>query len=180
LALNVPNVPSSGRLLSLDIVEGRDAVPGAKKLLKSQSASGGISTWDASSIFFEMHSLEVEDKPSPRTLVLLYAADLFFRLRWEIIPALEEGKCVVAVPYVETGFAFGALTGLPKSWLNEVFRFAPKPSESFHLNGTASAKLGTATNGFIEFCSSILNQDLRPKFSAYFDDLERRGACRSI
>jgi hypothetical protein len=161
-------------------VEGRNALAAAKKLLKSRSHDGGISTWDASSIFFEMNNLEVNDKPSPRTLLLLYAADLFFRLRWEIIPALEEGKCVVAVPYVETGYAFGAVMGLPKQWLTEVFRFAPNASESFRGAGPGTAKLGEATNGFVEFCSSILNQDLRPKFVAYFDDLERRGACRSL
>ena len=171
----------AGQLLSLDVIEGRDTVPAAKRLLKAQSApGGGISTWDASSIFFEMNSLEVSDKPSPRTLVLLYAADLFFRLRWEIIPALREGKCVIAVPYVETGFAFGALAGLPKKWLSEVFRFAPKVNESFRVNGSSSAKLAGATTGFVEFCSSTLNEDLRPKFATYFNELERRGRCRPV
>ena len=174
-------IPASGQLLSLDLVEGRNALAAAKKLLKSRSQNGGISTWDASSIFFEMNNLEVNEKPSPRTLLLLYAADLFFRLRWEIIPALEEGKCVVAMPYVETGYAFGAVMGLPKQWLTEVFRFAPAASESFRgAEPPGTTKLGTATNGFVEFCSSILNQDLRPKFAAYFDELERRGACRSL
>jgi hypothetical protein len=173
-------LPTSGQLISLDVIEGRDALPAAKKLLKSSPASGGISTWDASSIFFEINGLEISDKPSPRTLVLLYAADLFFRLRWEIIPALEEGKRVIAAPYVETGIAFGAVAGLPKKWLNEVFRFAPKAAESFRMNGAASAKLAVPTAGFIEFCSSTLNQDLRPKFVSYFDDLERRGRCRPV
>jgi len=172
--------PTSGQLLSLDVVEGRDAVPAAKKLLRSHSPQGGISTWDASSIFFEMNSLEIGDSAAPRTLVLLYAADLFFRLRWEIIPAMQEGKCVVAAPYLETGFAFGALTGLPKKWVAEVFRFAPRPDESFRVNGSSSAKLAEPTRGFVEFCSNTLNQDLRPKFAAYFEELERHGRCRAI
>ena len=173
-------IPKTGQFLSLEIIEGRDALQAAKKLLKSHDVEGGVSTWDASSIFFEMHGLEISDRPSPRTLVLLYAADLFFRLRWEIIPALEEGKCVVAAPYIETGFAFGALAGLPKKWLSEVFRFAPKATESFRLNRPATAKLAEPTTGFIEFCSSTLNQDLRPKFASYFDDLERKGRCRAV
>ena len=173
-------IPTSGQFLSLDVIEGRDAFPAAKKLLKSHSTTGGISTWDASSIFFEMHGLEISDRPSPRTLVLLYAADLFFRLRWEIVPALEEGKWVIAAPYVETGFAFGSVAGLPKKWLTEVFRFAPKPAESFRMNGSPSAKLAAPTTGFVEFCSSTLNQDLRPKFASYFDELERRGRCRRV
>ena len=173
-------VPASGKLLSLDIVEGRDAVPAAKKLLKTQSEHGGISTWDASSIFFEMNNLEVNDKPSARTIVLLYAADLFFRLRWEIIPALEEGKSVVAVPYVETGIAFGKLAGVPAKWLDEVFRFAPQATESFRVDALSPHKLGASTSGFVEFCSSVQSQDLRPQFAAYFEDLERRGACRLL
>ncbi len=173
-------VPSSGRLLGLDVIEGKDAVPAAKKLLKSQGEGGGISTWDASSIFFEMNNLEVGEHPSPRTLVLLYAADLFFRLRWEIIPAMEEGKCVVATPYVETGYAFGWIVGLRRKWLNEVFRFAPKAAETYRLNGPSSARLAVPTKGFIEFCSNTLNRDLRRKFSAYFDEAERRGRCRTL
>jgi hypothetical protein len=89
----VLKVPSSGQLVSLDVIEGKDALPAAKKLLKAYPENDrGISTWDASSIFFEMHNLETAEHPSPRTLVLLYAADLFFRLRWEIIPAMEEGS----------------------------------------------------------------------------------------
>jgi hypothetical protein len=173
-------VPTSGQLLSLDIVEGRNGIPAAKKLLKSKSGQGGISSWDASHVFFEMNNLEIGEKPSPRTLLLLYAADLFFRLRWEIIPALDEGKCVVAVPYLETGFAFGTIAGLPKKWLREIFRFAPPAGESFHMNGSPSYKLGAATAGFVEFCSNVLNQDLRPKFTAYFDELERLGSSRSL
>jgi hypothetical protein len=165
-------VPASGELLSLDVIDGREAVPTANKILGRKSAEGGISTWDASGIFFEIISLEVDDRPSARTLVLLYAADLFFRLRWQILPALEEGKRVVAAPYVETGLAFGSVSGLPKRWVDDVFRFAPRPSKSFRANATASANLGKPAAGFIEFCSHVLNEDLRPKFSTYFDDLK--------
>ena len=42
-----------------------------------------------------------------RTLALVYAADLAFRLRWEIRPVLDAGGVVVASPYVETAVAFG-------------------------------------------------------------------------
>jgi hypothetical protein len=105
---------------------------------------------------------------------------LSFRLRWEILPALKDGQCVVAAPYVETAYAFGMVAGLPKKWVTEVFRFAPKPSESFRVNGAAPAGMGRATSGFVEFCSSIQGQDLRPKFLGYFDELERRGGCRAI
>lgn len=174
-------LPETGQLISLDVADSSNLLSGAKKLLKGYpEEQTGISTWDASSIFFEMHGFGVPDRPSSRTLVLLYAADLFFRLRWEIIPALEDGRHIVAAPYTETGLAFGAAAGLSRKWLVEVFRFAPKAAESYRLNGVASTKLGASTSGFVEFCSNTLNQDLRPKFAAYFDHLERRGRCRAL
>ena len=88
---------------------------------------GGISRWDASGVFQE---LSVADDsagaPSARTLLLLYAADLAFRLRWQIRPALAEGRTVVAAPYVETAIAFGRAAGLNPAWLSNLFRFAPR------------------------------------------------------
>ena len=64
---------------------------------------------------------------SPRTLSLVYAADLAFRLRWEIRTAIETGGVVIAAPYVETAVAFASACGLPESWLRELLRFAPAP-----------------------------------------------------
>ena len=76
---------------------------------------GGISSWDASGIFGEVVVAEESaGLPSARTLLLLYAADLAFRLRWEIKPALAEGLIVVAVPYVDTAIAFGRAAGLER------------------------------------------------------------------
>ena len=96
-----------GKLLSLDAVRGRDLVPAARRLLREQpKREGGFSAWDASSIFFELDGLRKKEPISARTLLLLYAADLHFRLRWEIVPALEDGQTVVATPYVETGVAY--------------------------------------------------------------------------
>jgi len=171
---------ASGRLLSLEVVDGRDAVSAAKSLLlKSHSDDNGISTWDASGIFFEMGGVELDTKPSARTLILLYAADLSFRLRWQILPALEEGKCVVAVPYVETAYALAAISRLPAKWATELFRFAPAPAAVFRAE-RGSGLLGPPASGFVEFCSGIFGQDLRPKFHSYFADLENRGGCRSL
>ena len=108
---------------------------------------------------------------------MLYAADLHFRVRWQISPALEAGQTVLAAPYVETGIAFGLAFGLPRRWMNEVFRFAPKPAASFWMDGK-EPMAGHATSGFIEFCRDILPDDFRGKFDAHFTGLQRRGKCR--
>lgn len=167
------NIPASGQLLSLEIVNGCDAVPSATKLLESKSVQGVMSVWDASKTFVEISNLEVDEVPSARTLILLYAADLFFRLHWEIIPALKEGKCVVAAPYIQTGIAFGSILDLPPKWVEQVFRFAPPSSESFQVTGADSVALGAASAGFVEYCSGVFKRDLRREFARYFEKLQQ-------
>ncbi len=128
------------------LLEAADAemarVPRAKR--------GGISRWDASGVFDELTIAEAEaGRPSARTLLLLYAADLSFRLRWEITPTLADGRTVVAAPYVETAVAFGLAAGLPRAWLSNLFQFAPRPGARVVDTSAARAK----GKGFAEFGS---------------------------
>ena len=122
----------SGRLIALDGTSGAALLAAARKALAARppAARGGISRWDASGVFAELAMAEVDaGQPSPRTLLLLYAADLAFRIRWEIGPTLAAGRVVIAAPYVDTALAFGRAVGLPSSWLSNLFGFAPRPSE---------------------------------------------------
>ena len=98
------------RLIAIDGVNGNAMVAAAKsRTAAEERRRGGISYWDASGIFGEVVVAEdAAGRPSARTLLLLYAADLAFRQRWEIKPALEEGLVVVAVPYVDTAIALAA------------------------------------------------------------------------
>ena len=92
----------------------------------SAASTASISRWDASGLFGELGAQpRRRHDASPRTLSLVYAADLAFRLRWEIRPVLEAGGVVIAAPYVETAIAFGGGCGLPEQWLRELLRFAP-------------------------------------------------------
>ena len=126
-----------GALISVDGVSGTAAVAGGRAALAAvgKARRGGMSTWDASGLF---QDLAVADKeagsPSVRTLLLLYAADLAFRLRWEIRPALAEGRVVVAAPYVDTAVALGRAAGLRSGWLTNLFGFAPPATESRYVD----------------------------------------------
>src|SRR5262245_52164488 len=137
------------RLIAVDGVEAAAVLAAARRALGSKDRAG-ISHWDASGVF---QDLAVADEPagapSPRTLLLLYAADLAFRLRWEIRPALAEGHTVVAAPYVETAVAFGRAAGIPAGWLANLFRFAPRPHERCFVHG--SGNRGKTVDGFIGF-----------------------------
>ena len=95
-----------GRLIAIDGIDLSAVRAAARETTRRIGAHRcGVSHWDASGVF---HELALEDgAASPRTLLLLYAADLAFRVRWEIAPALAEGRTVVAAPYVATATAFG-------------------------------------------------------------------------
>ena len=145
------------RLIAIDGVNGNAMVAAAKaRLAGEKKRRTGVSYWDASGIFGEVVvAEEAAGRTSARTLLLLYAADLAFRLRWEIRPALDEGLIVVAVPYVETAIAFGRAAGLDSAWLNDTFSFAPKAGERKLVTAPAARAISDR-KGFVEFgCQQI-------------------------
>ena len=144
---------AGGRLVAVDGVNGAAIKTAARAVLHDadRRRRGGISVWDASGVFGDLVVAgEDAGRPSARTLLLLYAADLAFRLRWEIRPALASGRVVVAAPYVRTAQAFGHAAGLPESWLAALFSFAPDPAES-HTVRAAAARTVAERDGFIEY-----------------------------
>jgi hypothetical protein len=124
-------------LISVDGVSGTavEAAGRAALVTAVRARRGGISTWDASGLFQDLAVADGEaGAPSARTLLLLYAADLASRLRWEIRPALAEGRLVVAAPYVDTAIALGRAAGLRSGWLTNLFGFAPPADESRYVD----------------------------------------------
>jgi thymidylate kinase len=152
-----------GRLVALDGTNGVMLRSEAERLARlcRGAADPAWSLWDASNTFYELRMVKAKNlTPTPRVLMLLYASDLLFRLRWEIEPTLKEGRTVVAAPYVESAMAFGVAAGLPREWIEELFSFAPKPAASFRLkekkNGKEKKQDGGREPGFVEFfCASL-------------------------
>ena len=139
-------------LVAVDGVNGRAVEAGAKALASAQHPArrAAVSAWDASGIFGELrHAGSDAGKPSARTLLLLFATDLAFRLRWEIRPALEEGRTVIAAPYVETAVAFGRAVGLDAAWLSSLFAFAPAAGSSWVVDD-APSRVQSQRGGFVE------------------------------
>jgi len=137
-----------GTLVSVDGLDASQIVAAARAKIAGvpRARRGGVSVWDASGVFDDLVVAGADAGiPSARTLLLLYAADLAFRLRWEIRPLLAEGRIVAAAPYVATAIAFGRAAGLPAGWMKDLFRFAPRPAEACYVD-TASAR-----SGFVEF-----------------------------
>ncbi len=150
-----------------------------------------MSWWDASGLFFEMRLGKRKHRTaSARTLLLLYAADLAFRLRWEIRPALEAGHTVIAAPYLDTAFAFGRACNLPRAWMTALLGFAPKPDACYHVpeRKKSAGWKGRGRDGFAEFSSEVL-AGTSPSFEpagarramiAALDAARRRGRCRLL
>ena len=139
---------AKGSLISVDGVDAAAVLAAARAALGARSR-GGISRWDASGIFQELAVADAAaGTASARTLLLLYAADLAFRLRWQIRPALAEGRTVVAAPYVETAIAFGRASGLNAGWLTSLFRFAPRAADR-RFADTARARPIAIKDGFV-------------------------------
>jgi hypothetical protein len=163
------NPPSPGRLIALEASRSAQLRAGANHLLKRMRAPKnrrGFSLWDASAIFHELAANSSRsDPPSAKTLMILYAADLAFRLRWEIEPALAEGYTVVAAPYTRTAFRVGRAAGLSLKWLTALFEFAPQPEAAYLLEpqkmspGSPSRPL----SGFPEFSFHQMNR-ISPRF----------------
>ena len=142
-------------LVAVDGVDAGAVMAEARAALRSP-ARGGISRWDASGLFQELAVGEAEaGMPSARTLLLLYAADLAFRLRWEIRPTLAEGRRVVAAPYVDTAIAFGRAAGLKAGWLKNLFSFAPRAAVRRFVHPRRAHAAGVRS-GFVGFgCDRI-------------------------
>jgi hypothetical protein len=140
-------------LIAVDGVRAAAIAAGARAALPStgRTRRSGISRWDASGLFEELAIADdAAGRPSARTLLLLYAADLAFRLRWEIRPALEGGRSVIAAPYIDTAVAFGRAAGLSAGWLTDLFGFAPTPTER-HFAVRADKTAARGALGFVEF-----------------------------
>jgi thymidylate kinase len=159
---SVPEAVTRGRLIAIDGAHGDDVFDAATTLVESladRSLSAGISRWDASGLFTDVLSAPPTDRDlSPRTLLLLYAADLAFRVRWEIGPALQQGAVVVAAPYVATAMTFGTAAGLSREWLSTLLRFAPLPSRTVILKDKKPQRVWKRRpeRGFTECCTTLL------------------------
>ena len=169
--------------VSVDGLDPSTVIATARAALNSR-VEGGISHWDASGVFHELAVAgDAAGRPSARTLLLLYAADLAFRLRWEIRPTLAEGRSVVAAPYVDTAVAFGRAAGLKAGWLAALFRFAPRAAER-RFAPPGSALAGTVTDGLVGFScdrmgfapGSAERRDLVERVTAELRRASRRSA----
>ena len=146
-------VSRRGALIAVDGADGAAVTRMARQLAtRKRRLHPTLSPWDASGIFDKLDAGPAvrDGQLSVRTLMLLYAADLAFRLRWQIGPALDEGRVAIAAPYVETAAAVGRAAGLDREWITALFAFATPADERLHAPMRPSARV---RSGFVDFVS---------------------------
>jgi hypothetical protein len=155
------HVEPPGRLIALDGTRAKDLGAAAEAVaaaLRDRRVECAVSRFDASGLFGELAAAGGDRNISARTLALVYAADLAFRLRWEIRPVLEAGGIVIAMPYVDSAVAIGVSHGLDEEWIRDLLRFAP----AAHLrsrseeNKMARGWKATFNRGYGEYCAAML------------------------
>ena len=192
----MPADSERGRLIAVEAARGRDTERGAAHVRtalkrKRRDMRAAISHWDASGTFYELRCAGKKALTlAPRTLLLLYASDLAFRLRWEIQPALADGQIVIAAPYLDTAIAFGEAAGLPRKWIDEIFRFAPRADVCLHVKNSKDGGgwKRRPMDGFPEFGAAALSAGKRagrdsPRCEqaiASLQRLKRAGRCDDL
>jgi len=147
--------------------------------LQRRGIACGVSRWDASGLFAEFAVAGHGSRGiSARTLSLIYAADLAFRLRWEIRPILDAGGVVIAASYLDTAAAFGVSCGLSNGWLRELMRFAPTPSGR---GRAVERKIDRPwkrrlDRGYAEYAAALLN----PTTAGRVSQQERRAMIAAL
>ena len=155
---------NGGALIAIEGLGDQALVKAARAELDDvpRAVRGGCSVWDASGVFGDLVVAGDEAGcPSARTLLLMYAADLAFRLRWEIRPALQKRRVVAAAPYTATALAFGRAAGIDEDWLRNLFLFAPAPARTITVPAARGAR---DKGGFVEYmCERVSDRPDGPK-----------------
>lgn len=70
----------------------------------------------------------------PLTMDLFYTTDFADRLETRILPALRAGFVVLTDRYVFSAMARSIVRGTDPAWVDDVYRFAPKPDAVIYLD----------------------------------------------
>jgi len=82
-----------------------------------------------------------EAKVSPQVETLLFAADRFDHLTFEVLPMLNANKIVISARYVYSSLAYQGAQGLKLDWIRQVNCFAIKPDLALYLDVPAETGL---------------------------------------
>ncbi len=111
------------------------------------------------------------EKTSPEVEALLFAADRFEHLNFEIFPLLKDGKIVISDRYLYASIAYQGAQNLDLNWIDKINYFAPKPDLAIYLDVYPEIGLDR-----IEGAKSVFeNIELQKKVRGIYLDLVKKG-----
>lgn len=114
-----------------------------KKWLKSEGYDVVTTKWNSSPLISPVIKERKKARSvSPEEFCLLHAADFRYRLEKLILPALWQGKTVVADRYLFTALARDAARGLELDWLLHVFSPLVWPDLVFYFSVSPETSAG--------------------------------------
>lgn len=126
------------------------------------------------------------------TMDLFYATDLADRLTTTVLPSLRGGFIVFTDRYIYSAMARSIVRGTDPDWIEDVYRFAPKPHETFYLDVEVEHLVPRVlSRGGFDYWESGMDcvdePDLHSSFATYqqrmlkvFDGLVDRHGMRRV
>lgn len=147
-----------------------------KNWLQSEGHEVVTTKWNSSPLIKPLiKARKAAHSLSPEEFCLLHAADFRHRLENDILPALWQGKMVVADRYLFTGLARDAARGLELSWLLNVYVPLFWPDMVFYFSvspETAGKRIAaTRTPKFYEAGQDVT--DIEDPFQSYEQFISR-------
>lgn len=100
----------------------------------------------------------------PETTVLLFAANLSYRVTSKVRPALEEGRTFVEDDFAYKMMARAHAYGLPSPWIESVFRFMPEPDVTVLLDVSPEGALARIGDRITLYEAGLDAEDRRGGF----------------
>lgn len=110
---------------------------------------------------------------SPETFSLLHLSDFAERYEKIIKDALKAGKVVLADRYVYTAYARDTARGLPLSWIQKLYNFAPLPDLAIYFRVSPEVAIARKTK-MPKFYEAGADLKLSPNIKKSFDIFQRR------
>ena len=151
LPLNDSPKPYSGALC---VVEGLDGSGKSTQLyllyrwLQNEGYPVYLTEWNSSTIVKSITSRSKKLKAlTPVTFSMIHTADFADRCERQILPLLQAGYIVLCDRYLYTAIARDAARGVPQDFVENLYRFAPKPDVALYFRTPLEVSLNRILRG---------------------------------
>ena len=123
----IEGIDGSGKTIQSKLLQKELIKKGFKAVYTAEPSKGFIGNFLRKTSFKGI-------KLNPEFETLLFAADRFYHINFEVIPNLNEGKIVVCDRYFYASLAYQGAQGVDLNWIKTVNKFVIKPDLAIYLD----------------------------------------------